>query len=267
MSEEQHIITRVEDGIGTILLNRPEVLNAASESMVQGLIETSGRFERDPEVRCVVIGSSSANFMAGGDVKFFHRALVENREAHLAAFEQRVVRTHQMIYHLRRMRKPVIASVQGAAAGFGVSLMLAADLAIASDDAVFMLAYRHVGLTADGGATYFLPRLIGERKALELALLGEKFTAQQALEFGIVNWVVAPEQLAPRTAALARRLADGPTQALGSIKHLLRSSFDNSWDEHSHREAELFARAAATADHLEGVTAFVEKRKPVFTGQ
>lgn len=264
---EPHVISEVKDGIGTILLNRPEVLNAASPELVDGLIEATGRFERDPAVRCVVIGSTSNSFMAGGDVKMFHQSLVDDRERHLAVFEARVVRTHQMIYHLRRMQKPVLASVPGATAGFGVSLMLAADLAIAAENAVFMLAYRHVGLTADGGATYFLPRIIGERKTLELALLGEKFSAAKALELGIVNWVVPLEELAERTAELARKLANGPTAALGGIKRLVRSSFDNSWDEHSHREAEGFVAAASTEDHLEGVTAFVEKRKPVFKGR
>jgi 2-(1,2-epoxy-1,2-dihydrophenyl)acetyl-CoA isomerase len=165
------------------------------------------------------------------------------------------------------MQKPVLASVHGATAGIGIGLMLAADLAIASDEAFFTLAYRHIGLSADGGSTYFLPRVVGERRALELALLGDRFTAARALEIGIVNWVVPRAALADETAKLARRLADGPTVALGLAKTLIRSSFDNSWDEHSHREAESFARAVATEDHLEGVTAFVEKRKPHFSGR
>jgi 2-(1,2-epoxy-1,2-dihydrophenyl)acetyl-CoA isomerase len=205
--------------------------------------------------------------MAGGDVKGFHKALTENREAHLAGLEMRVVKAHQTIYQLRRMAKPVIASVQGASAGFGLSLILAADLAIASDDAYFTLAYRHIGLSADGGATYFLPRIVGERRALEIALLGERFTAQRAHDIGILNWVVPRAKLAEETMSVARKLADGPTIALGKAKQLIRSSFDNSWDEHSHREAEGIAAAAATEDHLEGVTAFVEKRKPVFKGR
>lgn len=263
---EPHVLVDVKDGVGSILLNRPEALNAASTELVDGLLDAAGKMERDPGVRCVVLGSTSANFMSGGDVKMFHQDLVNDREKMIALFEARVVRTHQITYHLRRMQKPVLASVPGAVAGIGVSWVLAADLAIASEDAFFMLAYRHVGLTADGGATYFLPRIVGERKAMELMLLGEKFNAQKALELGLVNWVVAPDQLAQRTAELARRLANGPA-SLGAIKQLVRSSLDNSWDEHSHREAESFARAVASEDHLEGVTAFVEKRKPVFKGR
>ena len=264
---EEHVLVEVKDGIGTITFNRPASLNALSPQMTEGLIEATARFEHDPEVRCVVMRGAGDHFMAGGDVKGFYKALTENREAHLAGLERRVVKAHQTIYQLRRMAKPVIASVQGAAAGFGLSLILAADLAIAGDDAYFTLAYRHIGLSADGGATYFLPRIVGERRALEIALLGERFTAQKAQEIGILNWVVPRAELVEATAMMARKLADGPTVALGKAKQLIRASFDNSWDEHSHREAEAFAVAGATADHLEGATAFVEKRKPVFTGR
>lgn len=263
----EHILAEVEDGIGTITLNRPEALNALSPEMGEGLIEWTARFERDRGVRCVVIRGAGEHFMAGGDVKGFHKSLSEDRENHLAQLEMRVVRAHQTIYQLRRMAKPVLASVQGAVAGFGLSMILAADLAIAGDDAYFTLAYRHIGLSADGGATYFLPRIVGERRALEIALLGERFSAQKALELGILNWVVPRAALAQETATLARRLADGPTIALGKAKELIRASLDNSWDEQSHREAEALAAAAATEDHVEGVGAFIEKRQPVFKGR
>jgi 2-(1,2-epoxy-1,2-dihydrophenyl)acetyl-CoA isomerase len=264
---DDHVLSDVADGIGTVTFNRPASLNALSPEMTDGLIEATGRFERDPSVRCVVLRGAGDHFMAGGDVKGFQKSLSEDREAHLARLEMRVVKVHQVIYQLRRMGKPVLASVQGAAAGFGLSLILAADLAIASDDAYFTLAYRHIGLSADGGATYFLPRIVGERRALEIALLGDRFRAEKAREFGILNWVVPRAQLGEETAKLARRLAEGPTVALGLVKRLIRSSLDNSWDEQSHREAEGLAAAAATADHVEGVTAFVEKRKPVFQGK
>lgn len=264
---DQHIVTEVADGIATITLNRPAALNALSTAMAQQLIEATARFERDSAVRCVVLQAAGDNFMAGGDVKSFHQGLTENRAAHVAGMELRVVTVHQFLYQLRRMPKPVLASVQGAAAGIGLSVVLGCDLAVAADDAFFTLAYRHVGLSADGGSTYFLPRIVGERKALELALLGERFSAQRALEYGIVNWVVPRAQLAQETARIARALADGPTVALGVAKRLIRSSFDNSWDEHSHREAEGMAAVVATDDHLEGVTAFVEKRKPIFRGR
>lgn len=262
-----HLLAEEKDGIGTITFNRPEALNALSGEMMEGLIETTARYERDAAVRCVVLRGAGEHFMAGGDVKGFYKSLTQHREQHLASFEMRVVKAHQAIYQLRRMGKPVIASVQGAAAGFGLSAILAADLAIASDDAFFTLAYRHIGLSADGGATYFLPRIVGERRALEIALLGERFAAQKAQEIGILNWVVPRAQLGEETAKIARKLADGPTVALAKAKQLIRASLENSWDEQSHREAEAMAVAAATEDHLEGATAFIEKRKPLFKGR
>lgn len=265
--EAPHVLVDIKDGVGTLTLNRPAVLNALSAQMTELLIEHTARLEKDPVVRCVLIQGAGTHFMAGGDIKGFHRSLTEERDKHLANFEMRVVKAHQLIYQLRRMPKPVLVSVQGAAAGFGLSLILAADLAIASDDSFFTLAYRHIGLSADGGATYFLPRVVGERKALEIALLGDRFTAAAAKELGILNWIVPRDQLAAETAKMVRRLADGPTFALGKAKALIRGSLDNSWDEHSHREAEYLAACAATADHKEGLDAFLEKRAANFTGR
>ena len=228
-----HVLAEVKDGIGWMTLNRPESLNALSMEMRDLLIEHSAKFEKDPAVRCVVIRGAGTHFMAGGDIRGFHKSLTEDKEAHLAGFEMRVVKAHQAIYQIRRMNKPVLASVQGAAAGFGLSLILNCDLAIASDDSFFTLAFLHIGLSADGGATYFLPRVVGERKALEIALLGERFSAQEAKDNNILNWVVPKDQLAAETEKMARKLADGPTYALGVAKKLIRNSFDNSWDEHS----------------------------------
>lgn len=262
-----HVLAEVDDGIGWLTLNRPDQLNALSMEMRDLLVEHSARFEKDPAVRCVVIRGAGTHFMAGGDIRGFHKSLTTDREAHLAGFEMRVVKAHQAIYQIRRMNKPVLASVQGAAAGFGLSLILNCDLAIASVDSFFTLAYRHIGLSADGGATYFLPRVVGERKALEIALLGERFTAEEAKANNILNWVVPKDQLEAETRKMARKLADGPTFALGVAKNLIRNSFDNSWDEHSHREAEGLAACAATEDHFEGLNAFLEKRKANFKGR
>lgn len=264
---DQQVLFEHKNAIATITLNRPATLNALTSRMLEELIAVTARCEQDREIRCVVIRGSGGHFMAGGDIKEFHKNLNDARDSYVRNREQQVLQANQLFYNIRRLRQPVIASVSGAAAGFGLSLMLATDLAIAADDAVFTMAYRHIGLSPDGGATYFLPRMIGERRAMELALLGERFDAAKALELGLVNRVVKAAEIEAETLKLARNLARGPTIALALTKRLIHSSLDNSWDEHLHREAEAFAAAAATGDHVEGVAAFIGKRKPTFTGE
>jgi 2-(1,2-epoxy-1,2-dihydrophenyl)acetyl-CoA isomerase len=265
--EEAPVLADVQDGIGTLVLNRPAAANVLSDRMLDDLIAHSARFERDSDVRCVVLRARGKHFLAGADLKAFHANLAARRDEFLAGRELDVVRAHQLIYQLRRMPKPVIASVQGPAVGIGFSFVLACDLVIASASASFSLAYCHVGLSADGGSTYALPRIVGERKALQIALLGERLTASEALGLGLVNWVVDDTALEEETLRLSRKLADGPTAALGLTKRLIRSSFDNAWDSQSHREAESFAIATGTRDHLEAAASFVEKRKPAFVGR
>jgi 2-(1,2-epoxy-1,2-dihydrophenyl)acetyl-CoA isomerase len=263
----RHVLSVREGGLATITLNRPEARNALSDAMKAQLLAAVQECERDEAVRCVLIRAAGDHFMAGGDVKGFHAALAADRAAYAAAFEQRVIEVHQIVYSLRRMAKPVLVAAQGGVAGFGMSLLMAADFAIVADDAFFTLAYRNIGLSPDGCATYLLPRLIGERRAMELMLLGERFDAGRALDMGLVNRVVPRPKLEVEAGHLAAALAAGPTRALALGKRLIRSGWDASWDEQSHREAEAMALAAATDDHLEGVAAFVAKRPPVFSGR
>lgn len=264
---DSHLLLEISEGVATLTLNRPDRLNAISPQMTDELTEATLAVERDDAVRCVVLRGAGSAFMAGGDVKTMHELLEADRNGHVGRMERRVVRVHQFISPLRRMPKPVLAAVQGPIAGFGVGLAMAADLVVARDDAFFLLAYRHVGLTGDGGVTHFLPRMIGERKALELMLLGEKLPAQEAQNLGLINWVVPAAEFESFIQRTARQLADGPTRVLGRTKQLVRTSFDHSWEQQSQREAEGIAFAGGTEDHLEGVRAFVEKRKPQFTGR
>lgn len=261
------ILLEVREGIATVTLNRPEVLNALDDDMIAALVEVMTRVEADEAVRCVVLRGAGDHFMAGGDIKGFHGRLAEPPAERGAHFRAKIHKLHPAIVAMRRMPKPVIASLRGAAAGFGLSLALATDLAIAAEDAFFTLAYCLIGTSPDGGSSYHLPRIVGLRKAMEIALLGERFDAETAQRLGLVNWVVPADDLEAETAKLAARLAGGPGHALGQTKALLNASFDNPLEAQLALEAESFAACAATQDFAEGVTAFIEKRPAKFQGK
>jgi len=257
------IRSQVANGIATLAFNRPEVFNALDEEMILAFRALCETFADDASVRCVVLRGEGAAFLAGGDVALFHSRLDE-----LPAMIRRLARELYFgVLALRRMPKPVLASVHGAVAGAGLSLMAACDLVIAADDARFSLAYSRIGASPDGGATYFLERALGPRKALELALLSEPFDAATAFSLGLVARVVPLAVLAEETGALAKRLAAGPTIAYAETKRLIRISAEHSLEQQLEEEAQAFARCARTEDMREGVTAFVEKRKPHFRGR
>jgi len=256
------------DGIATLTMNRPEARNALSTEMRSALDDAFHRFERDDTVRCVVLRGAGAHFMAGGDVKGFGTMLSEeDPDALRDLFLHRIHELHTLILAMRRLPKPIIASVRGAAAGAGVSFAAACDLVIAADDAFFTLAYCHIGTSPDGGSTYALPRALGTKRAMEMALLGDRFDAQTMALAGLVNFVVPAEELEAETEALARRLAAGPTRAHGNAKRLIYASLENQMERQLQMEAEGFADCASGADFREGVTAFVEKRRAAFIGR
>jgi 2-(1,2-epoxy-1,2-dihydrophenyl)acetyl-CoA isomerase len=256
------VLYSIADGVATITLNRPAVMNALDAAMIVQLHAACERAEQDPAARAVVLRGAGPAFLAGGDVSYFHANLPRMPEL----VRQGGAELHHAILALRRAPKPVLASVHGTVAGAGVSLMAAADLALAAEGTKFMLAYSRIGTSPDGGATYFLPRLVGSRKALELMLLSDAVDARDALRVGLVNWVVDAERLAAETEAMARRLAQGATRAFAETKKLVNESQDQMLAAQLGAEVEAFARCAATSDFAEGVTAFVEKRKPDFKG-
>ena len=252
--------------IATVILNRPQVLNALNGEMLEAMQDVFTRLEADAAVRAVILKGAGEHFMAGGDIKFFHAGLELPPAERRRQFEAFVHKVHPTIETIRRMSAPVIASVHGAAAGFGMSLVMATDLAIAAEDAYFTLAYALIGTSPDGSGTYHLPRVVGMKKAMELALLADRFDAKTALQIGLVNRVVPAAELEAATTALAERLAAGPTHAYGNTKRLLNRALASTLESQLQAEAESFADCAATDDFTEGVRAFVEKRKPRFTG-
>ncbi len=262
------LIVDKQDGIAFLTMNRPKVLNALSIEMRMAMFDALDDIERDPAIRCVVLRGAGGNFMAGGDVKSFARDYAPlDSETRRAAFERRVHAVNPLMMRLCRMRKPVIASVAGAAAGAGMSFVMACDLAIAASDAIFRFSYSAIGATPDAAGSYFLPRLAGTRRAMELALLGDRIDAATAERYNIVNFVVPPEELEAETLALAERLASGPTVSYGCIKEQMNASHSNSFEQQLALEAKNFGICAGTDDWAEGVTAFANKRKPDFRGQ
>ena len=261
------VLLEVRDKVATLTLNRPEALNALSVEMMQDLAAAVRELSATPDVGVVVVTGAGDHFMAGGDLKDFARNLHLSPEARLTTFRAMIAQyINPTVEMLQALPQPVVARVRGACAGFGLSLMLGSDLAVCADNAVFTTAYSAIALSGDGGASYFLPRQVGRRKAAELLLLADRFDAQEALRLSLVSKVVPVDELDAETDKLVRRLMGGPRHAYTEIKRLLAASHDNPLESQLQSEAEAFARCAATGDFGEGVNAFLEKRKPVFRG-
>ncbi len=262
------VLLRVEEGVATVTLNRPHALNTLSVEMMQDLADVAAELKAHTATEVVVIEGAGDHFMAGGDLNDFARHLDLSAPARLANFRAMIEHSiNPTVCILQSLHQPVIAKVRGACAGFGLSLMLGCDLAVAADSAKFTAAYAAIGLPADGGMSHFLPRMIGRRRAMELLLLADRFDAEAAHRLGLVSRVVAPEALDAEVAALARRLQLGARHAFGEIKRLLNDSFDTPLEAQLQSEAEAFARCGATNDFAEGVIAFLAKRTPVFKGR
>ena len=256
------LVYAVDGAVATIAFNRPQVMNALDASAFNALRDACERARDDTAVRAIVLRGNGPAFVAGGDLAWFY--------ANLATIPAMVPAMagalHAAIRALRDAAKPVLASVHGAVAGAGMSLLAAADLAIAAEETKFSTAYSAIATSPDGGSTWFLPRLVGARRAMELLLLSDPFDAETALSMGLVNRVVPAAALETETARLAKRLAAGPTRAFAETKALVNRSFETPLAAQLDAEALAFERCAGTRDFAEGVTAFVEKRKAKFDG-
>lgn len=256
------ILHEVTDGIATITLNRPATLNAFNDQMINETADAFKQAGRAKEVRCVVITGSGRAFSSGQDL-----ADVQARGANFSIGDHLRHGYHKLIKQMVALEKPIIAAVNGVAAGAGCGVALAADIRIASEKASFMLAFSKVGLVPDSGTNWFLPRLIGYARAYEMAITADKIPAAKALEWGMVNRVVPAEQLMEAVAAWAKPLATGPTLAYGLAKRAMYKSWDMNLDDALAYEAHMQEIAGRSHDNKEGVTAFLEKREAQFKGE
>jgi 2-(1,2-epoxy-1,2-dihydrophenyl)acetyl-CoA isomerase len=251
----------VHDSVAHVMLNRPDAANGVNLQLAQDLLAVTLAIKADPSVRAILITGAGPRFCAGGDVKMFAEAseLPTRLREILTPF-------HAALTNLVRSDRPVVAAVQGSAAGAGMGFVGAADLVVAGESTKFLMAYTAVGLTPDGSSSWFLPRLVGLRRALELTFTNRVLSAPEALEWGLVNRVVPDDEVASAGEALAAQLAAGPTGSLGGAKRLLHGSLEATLETHLAREADEVSLAATRAESAEGIAAFVEKRAPNFRG-
>ncbi|MGO4888175.1 enoyl-CoA hydratase/isomerase family protein [Anaerobacillus sp. MEB173] len=258
--ENNHVLLEVKNYVGIITLNRPEAGNALDLQMAKELMDVAIHCSENDNIRAVMITGASNKFSVGGDLKSF-ASEGEEIGSHLKAVTSYL---HQAISYFARMNKPVIGVVNGVAAGAGMSLACACDLVYASDQAKFVMAYNKIGLTPDGSGSYFLPRLVGIRRALELMYTNKLLDANEAKEWGIVNQVIEDEQLAAVATEVCESLAQGPMNAFGATKKLFSHSLQESLESQMAMETDYLAERATSPEGKEGISAFLEKRQANF---
>jgi 2-(1,2-epoxy-1,2-dihydrophenyl)acetyl-CoA isomerase len=263
MKNYSTLLFTLEGGIATITLNRAASANSMNMEMGRELLDVAKICEQDRAVRAVILTGGGAFFSAGGDLKAFagFGAAIGEKLHELTDY------LHAAISIFLRMRAPLIVAVNGAAVGAGFSLAMVGDFVLASEHAKFAMAYTSAGLSPDGGASYFLPRIVGLRRAQELMINNRKLTAAEALEWGLVTRVCPADQLLQETHALAQALASGATQAIGTVKQLLLTTFSSTPEAQMALEGKGIAHLAAYGDGQEGIHAFLEKRAPIFQGE
>jgi 2-(1,2-epoxy-1,2-dihydrophenyl)acetyl-CoA isomerase len=259
------IEVHTEDSVAEITLNRPERLNAWTDRLGSELRKAILEDAADQSVRSVLITGAGRGFSSGADVKEMLEQGARGERPDVGTMLRE--RYHPIIKGIRELPKPVIAAVNGPAVGIGCSLALACDLIWAGESAIFGLAFVNIGLVPDGGSTFLVPAAVGKARALEMALLGDPVSAEEALDWGLINRVVPDGKLMDETRTLARRMAKGPTRSYANSKRALNNSLMRIMDEQLDLEAQIQGEMAQSGDFLEGIAAFVQKREPNFKGQ
>lgn len=254
------VLYEMDEGVAKITLHRPDKFNAFTKQMHRELLDALKKACKEPEVRCIVFTGAGRAFNAGQDL-----AEVQDGEMDFQSILRE--RYNPLILQIRNASKPVLAAVNGVAAGAGMSLALACDIRLASEKASFVNAFVHIGLVPDSGGCYFLPRIVGIGKALELALTGNKISAEEAFRIGLVSRIFPAETFDADVMEYARKMASLPTRAIGLIKKTMYKSLHMTLSETLNYEAYMQQIAGNTEDHKEGVAAFLEKRAPVFKGK
>jgi 2-(1,2-epoxy-1,2-dihydrophenyl)acetyl-CoA isomerase len=254
------VLLDVRDGIAHLTLNRPEAANGINAELARDLLAAASRISLDDDARVVLLSGNGARFCGGGDVKAFSQAGDE-----LPSLIRLLIPSlHSAISLLVRGDAPVVTAVHGSAAGAGLGLIGASDLVVAAESTKFVMAYTGVGLTPDGSSSWFLPRLLGVRRALELTLTNRVLTAADALDWGLVTSVVPDDDVHSAAEELAARLARGPRHALAAAKRLVHTSLEDTFETHLAREGDAIVAASEDPESAEGIRAFVEKRTPQF---
>ena len=261
--EYRYLKLEIDGAIARMTLNRPEVGNALHIEMCKEMLDVAIRCDEDRAVRVLVVDATGRMFCAGGDLRSF----ADHADNLGPLLKEMTIWLHGSFSRFARMRAPVVTAVNGIAAGGGFGLAMCSDYVLAGESASFTMAFTAAGLSPDSSSTWFLPRIIGLRRAQDLMLTNRRLGAREALDWGLVTRVVPDDDLASETMAVAQTLAGGPTEAYGSVKRLLAATFDNGLETQMELEAREVTENARGADGREGVGAFLAKRRPVFSGR